>query len=256
MQVAEEARRAPVGADVGEHRRRRGLGEPLDRRRRRRPSSSSSRKNLPSRWKCAASSRASTVLGCVPAAIRIVRAGSVTRAYSCQTPSPSLCCSETSSAQARPSASMCDGERCQPFGEADPLLQRLADFLVIQRVGRAVDQPAAIGDRDAAPSLQQLGDTRGARRSRFAVARSARSARACARNSCAIARSSSSTRLRPPRALLRRERLVAREELLDLHRVIGERLGRRVDRRQAAADDDRPASAAACWRANPSWPRR
>ena len=59
------------------------------------PSSSSTRKYLPSSVKCAASSRASTVLGCVPAATRIVRAGSVACAVSCHTPSPSVCCSDT-----------------------------------------------------------------------------------------------------------------------------------------------------------------
>ena len=39
-------------------------------------------------------------------------------------------------------------------------------------------------------------------------------------------------------AALGDQRLVARQELLDLHRVIGERLGRGVDRGQAAADHD------------------
>ena len=38
--------------------------------------------------------------------------------------------------------------------------------------------------------------------------------------------------------LFRDERLVARQEFLDLHRVVRERLGGRVDRRQPAADDD------------------
>ena len=38
--------------------------------------------------------------------------------------------------------------------------------------------------------------------------------------------------------LLRHQRLVAREKFLDLHRVVGERFGGRIDRGQAAADDD------------------
>ena len=56
-------------------------------------------------------------------------------------------------------------------------------------------------------------------------------------NSSAIARSAGvhddSTALRP----LSSRQLVTRQELLDLHRIVGERLGRRVDRREAAADD-------------------
>ena len=131
-----------------------------------------------------------------------------------------------------------DADRRQSFGKADPLLQRLLDFLVVQRVRRAVDQPAAIGDRRAAPPLQQLDDPRFAPLPR-AVSRSARIARACARNSTAISRSAAvhadSIASRPFSA---HERLVAQQEFLDLHRVIRERLGRRVDRRQPAADDD------------------
>ena len=62
-----------------------------------------------------------------------------------------------------------------------------------------------------------------------------RSAFAWAMNSSAISRSSALQA-----GFL--ERLVAREEFLDLHRVVGERFGRRVDGGQAAADDhDRQA---------------
>ena len=114
MQVAEEAGRAAVGADVGEHRGLLGLGEALDRLDRLARPRRAARKYLPSRWKCAASSRASTVLGCVPAAIRIVRAGSVACAYSCHTPSPSLCCCDTrerAGARRRASTSTASGVR-------------------------------------------------------------------------------------------------------------------------------------------------
>ena len=58
-------------------------------------------------------------------------------------------------------------------------------------------------------------------------------------NSSAISRSAA-FQLGPHRlvAALGDQRLVARQELLDLHRVIGQRLGRGVDRGQAAADHD------------------
>src|SRR5438552_520781 len=49
-----------------------------------------------------------------------------------------------------------DRERRQALGEAHALLQRFLDFLVIERVRRTVEQAPAIGDRDAAPGLQQL----------------------------------------------------------------------------------------------------
>ena len=77
------------------------------------------------------------------------------------------------------------------------------------------------------------------RASRAAAARSARIARACSRNSLAIRvfrRSTARARRASPR--LGDQRLVARQELLDLHHVVRQRFGRRVDRRQAAADDD------------------
>ena len=53
-----------------------------------------------------------------------------------------------------------DGERGQPFGKADPLLQRFFHLLVVERVRRAVDQSAAIGDGDAAPAVEQLENAR------------------------------------------------------------------------------------------------
>ena len=52
--------------------------------------------------------------------------------------------------------------RRQPFTEGDPFLERLLDLLVIERVGRAVDQPAPVGDGDAAPVPEELDDARGA----------------------------------------------------------------------------------------------
>ena len=84
-----------------------------------------------------------------------------------------------------------DGDRRQALGEADALLQRLGHFLVVQGVGRRIDQAAAIGDGDAAPAVQQAGDVGRAAFSAAACARSARIARAWAMNSSAISRSSS-----------------------------------------------------------------
>jgi hypothetical protein len=51
-------------------------------------------------------------------------------------------------------------ERGEALGEHDPFLERLLDFLVVERVRGAVDQPPAVGDRHAAPALQELGDPR------------------------------------------------------------------------------------------------
>ena len=53
-----------------------------------------------------------------------------------------------------------DRERRQPLGEADALLERLPDLLVVQRVGRAVEQALAVGDGHPAPALQQFDDAR------------------------------------------------------------------------------------------------
>ena len=39
--------------------------------------------------------------------------------------------------------------------EADRFLQRLRHFLMVQRIGRAVHQAAAIGDGRATPTIQQ-----------------------------------------------------------------------------------------------------
>ena len=49
----------------------------------------------------------------------------------------------------------------QALGKTDALLERLFDLLVIQRVRRTVDQPLAVGQRDATPGLQQLDDPGG-----------------------------------------------------------------------------------------------
>ena len=148
----------------------------------------------------------STVLGCVPAATRIVRAG---RTIS----SPGLCsgsgrcpptscerCRVSRSAAAWPKRSTSTALGVRPFGEADALLHRLRHLLVVEGVARRVDQAAAIGDRDAAPAVEQRCQMRGARPSRAAASRSARIARAWAMNSSATSRSAAfQPRAPPPR---------------------------------------------------------
>ncbi len=134
----------------------------------------------------------------------------------------------------------------QAFGEADVLLQCLVHFLVVERIGRRIDQSAAIGDSDAAPAIDQPGD---GRRALLARGRRALFADSLGVGDELIA---DLTLLPAPAgphhrlAALGDQRLVTGQELLDLQRIIGERLGRRVDRRQAAT---------AGWRSNPSWRR-
>src|SRR5439155_16725098 len=52
--------------------------------------------------------------------------------------------------------------RRQTFAEGDSFLECFLDFLVIERVRRAVDQSAPVGDGDAAPVPEELDDARGA----------------------------------------------------------------------------------------------
>jgi hypothetical protein len=76
-----------------------------------------------------------------------------------------------------------DIDRCrrQVLCEPDAFLERLFHFLVVERVRGAVDEPAPVGDRHAAPMPEQLGDPRVAALAR--AARSSRIVRAWARNS-------------------------------------------------------------------------
>ena len=129
-----------------------------------------------------------------------------------------------------------DRARRQAFGEADRFLQRLRHLLVVQRVGRAVDQPAAVGDGGAAPLIEQLRQPR-----RPALPRRRRTfgrdRRGVARNSSAMPASSAFQRgAHRSLAALRHQRAVAGRELLHLADVVGEAFGRGIDRGQAAAD--------------------
>src|SRR5207249_3140427 len=53
------------------------------------------------------------------------------------------------------------GKTRQAFAERDPLLERFLDFLVIERIRRAVDEAAPVRDGDAAPVPKKLDDARG-----------------------------------------------------------------------------------------------
>ena len=172
--------------------------------------------------------------GTVPAATSTVRAGSSTRS-----PVPSA--ARRVNAIALTCAELVGNrlDRIEVLGEDDALLERLADFLVIQPIGGRVLHPLAIGERHAAPLPHERDEI-----GRFAGRRGARAlgadGAAVPRNSSRMPCSSGSSRLAhrgSPISL--HERFVAIEDLLDLQRVIGEQLGRRIDAGQPAADHHR-----------------
>src|SRR5690349_7923792 len=53
-----------------------------------------------------------------------------------------------------------DRARREALSETDRLFHGLGHFLMVQGVGRAVDQPTAIGDSDAAPGIEELSEPR------------------------------------------------------------------------------------------------
>ena len=129
-----------------------------------------------------------------------------------------------------------DGRRRQPFGKADAFLQRLGDFLMVERVARRVDQAAAIGDGHAAPAIHQFAQPR---RAQFPAGQGALLADGAGMGDELVHHGQLRRRPAAPHrllALLGRQHFIAPQELLHLQRVIGQRLGRRVDRGQAAAD--------------------
>ena len=132
--------------------------------------------------------------------------------------------------------------RRQPFGEPDALLQRLRHLFVVERVARRIDHAPPIDDGGAAPLPKQLRELRLAAFARGLLALGADRARMLQEFGCGVGF------LRRPAgadggfAALLDQGLVAAEELLDLQRIIGERLGGGVDRGEPAADDhDRQA---------------
>ena len=129
-----------------------------------------------------------------------------------------------------------DRHRRQAFGEADVLFQRLEHFLVVQGVGRRIDQPTAVSDGDAAPAVDQPGDV-----GRAALAGGLRpllADRMSVRDELVgdLALLVVHGRAHGGEPALLHQRLMADQELLDLQRIVGERFCRGIDRRQAAAD--------------------
>ncbi len=129
-----------------------------------------------------------------------------------------------------------DADRAQAFRVDDAFFQRLFDFLVIERVRRAVDHAFAIRHGDAAPAAQQFEDAgRLAGRSRACPLGADRMrVRKEFRGHLGVL--SAPARPHSRLAAFDAQLLVALQELLDLHRVVRQRFGRRVDGRQAAAD--------------------
>ena len=129
-----------------------------------------------------------------------------------------------------------DCERREALAKHYPLFERLLDLFVIEGVRRAVDQTATVRDRRSAPRAQQLDQSRrlaGDFRARPLLADGS------GVREKFIGKLALGVIPAPPHLALARlggESLVAQEEFLDLHHVVGERLRRRVDRRQAAAD--------------------
>ena len=237
MQVAEEAGRAAVGQDVGEHRGLVGLGEAalhLDR--------------------VAVLVEHAEVLA-VEVEVRGVlahehRVGLRARGDQDGARGQRGLCELVPHAVAVGALQRClepgrgaalvhfDGERRDAFGKANALFQRLLHFLVVERIRGAVDQAAAIGDRDPAPVVQQLRDPRRPSRALRGCAFGAQRARMVEELLRDLGLLEAPRRFHRIAALLFLQRFVTREELLHLHRVVRERLGCRVDGGQPAADHD------------------
>ena len=256
MQIAEEADGAAVRPHAHQHVRRRRLGDALGRHRL--PVLVEGLEIACRRARRAADPRApSTVLGCVPAATRIVRAGSTTSSGGAPGSVSAAAWEDSRSARAWPNRSSCDLVRRQALGEADALLQRLRHFLVVQRVARRIDQAAAIGDGDAAPAVAAARRC-AARGPRARPLRARRGSRGRARGTRRRSRASCVGPAGAHRGLaaLGDQRLVAAEEFLDLHadnrRATRSRCRSRSGRRRSR----RPAGAPADWRCCRSWRRR
>ena len=135
-----------------------------------------------------------------------------------------------------------DLDRGQKLRKADPLLHRLRDFLMVEGVARRVDEAAAVGDCHPAPAVDQVGEARRAAFAAGGLALGADRAGMLDEFGGDLALRRCPLRAHRLLAALGDEDLVTRQELFDLERIIGQRLGRRVDRGQTAADhDDRQA---------------
>src|SRR6266540_6695691 len=129
--------------------------------------------------------------------------------------------------------------RFQVFNEGDSLLQGLDDLLVVQPVRRGLLQGAAVDDRDAAPlpaEAREVGCLSG-RAGALALAAHLRAVMEKAVQNLPLF--AVEERANPCLSALRDEFLVAGQHLLGQQGVVGEKLRRRVDGGQPAADDDR-----------------
>jgi hypothetical protein len=129
--------------------------------------------------------------------------------------------------------------RLQVLDEGNPLLQGLDDLLVVQTVRGRVLHRAPVDDGDAAPFPAEAREVRGLGRRPGALALAAHLGAVMeepVEHLALLAVEDGPEPRFPPRP---RERLVSGEGLLRQQRVVGEELGRGVDRRQASADHDR-----------------
>ena len=129
-----------------------------------------------------------------------------------------------------------NGNGRKTLGEANGFFHRFRHFLVVQRVGRAIGQLAAVGDGRAAPGVQQLGNAEGAvfvvRRLAFGADGSCMGEEFIGGFGFFGGPCGSHRGLAP----FAHQQAVARGELLHLPHVVGEAFGRRIDRRKPAAD--------------------
>ena len=109
---------------------------------------------------------------------------------------------------------------------------------MVEGVARGIDEAPAVGDRDPAPSIDQVGEARRAAFAEGGLALGADRAGMVDEFDGSLALRRRPLRAHRLLAAFGDEDLIPRQELLDLERVIGQRLGRRVDRRQTAADHD------------------
>ena len=132
-----------------------------------------------------------------------------------------------------------DRPRRKAWRDTDSLLQGERDLLMVQAVARRVRQVASVGDGDAAPGVQQAEDggfpALVARRLPFGPDR----ARVGQKRVADLRLLGVPDGAHGVLADLGGQGLVTAQELLDLRGVVGQRLGRRVDRGQPAADHDR-----------------
>src|SRR5450759_584775 len=122
--------------------------------------------------------------------------------------------------------------------EADALLERLDDLLVVQAVGGRLLHRAPVGDVRTAPELHELREVRrlaGALRPRALRADGLPVPELADEQPAFLGGEPGENRGLSLRAGERRESV---EGLLDVERVIGLRFGGGVDRRQASADDE------------------